>query len=72
MFERLVTAIEPFALTIVVISGLVLSGRVQVADRGIIGMVTVFIGVALIVIHIFKEVKNTNTNVPSKKGNKVA
>ncbi len=69
MFERLVTAIEPFALTVVVISGLVLAGRVKVADSGIIGMVTVFVGVALIIVHVVKQFKSTN-NVPSKKGNK--
>lgn len=72
MFERLITAVEPFGLTIVVIAGLVLAGRVKVADSGIVGMVTVFVGVALIVIHVYKQVKISKTNVPSKKGNKVA
>lgn len=64
MFEKVVTAVEPFGLTMVVIAGLTLCDRVQVADRGIVGIVTVFIGVALIVVHIVKQIK---TNNPSTK-----
>lgn len=64
MFEKVVTAVEPFGLAMVVITGLTLGDRIQVADRGIVGIVTVFIGVALILVHITKQVK---TNKPNNK-----
>lgn len=64
MFEKFVTAVEPFALTIVVIAGLVLSDRIQVADRVIIGYAAVFIGVGLIIVHIIKQMK---TSKPAKR-----
>lgn len=57
MFEKIVTAVEPFGLTMVVVAGLVLSDRMQVSDRAIVGYVTIFIGVALIVVHITKQIK---------------
>lgn len=60
MFEKLVTALEPYALIMVVIAGLVLTGRIEVVDHAIVGLVTVFIGVGLILIHIWKQVKKTN------------
>lgn len=61
MFEKVVTAVEPFGLTMVVIAGLILSDRIQVADRGIVGVITVFIGVALILVHIIKQIKSAKT-----------
>lgn len=59
MFEKVTTALEPFGLTMVVLAGLILMGRIQVADRGIVGIVTVFVGVALILVHIVKQLRST-------------
>lgn len=62
MFEKIVTAIEPFGLTMVVIAGLILSDRVQVADRVIVGYVTVFVGVSLIIIHVTKQTRTPKSS----------
>jgi hypothetical protein len=62
MFEKIVTAVEPFGLTVVVIAGLVLSGRINVADSDIVGIVTVFVGVSLIIVHVIKQVKTPKTS----------
>jgi hypothetical protein len=59
MFEKIVTALEPFALTMVVIAGLILTNRIQIIDHGIIGYVTIVIGAALIIVHIGRQIKTT-------------
>lgn len=56
MFETIVDALEPYALVLVLISGLIMAGRIQVSDNVIVGVATVFIGAALIVVHIWKQV----------------
>lgn len=65
MFEKIVTAVEPFGLTMVVIAGLVLAKRVEIADSVIVGYVTIFVGAALIVVHITRQV---TSDKKSKKG----
>lgn len=67
MFEKIVTAIEPFALTVVVIAGFVLCDRVQVADRVIVGYATVFVGVSLIIVHVVKQVRISKVSKPTKR-----
>jgi hypothetical protein len=64
MFEKFVTAVEPFGLTMVVIAGLVLAGRIDVADHVIVGYAAVFVGVGLIIVHVLKQMK---TNKPAQK-----
>lgn len=66
MFEKVTTTLEPFALTMVVIAGLVLAGRIEVADRGIVGYVTIFVGVALILVHVIKDLKTKSTKKKDK------
>ena len=66
MFEKIVTAVEPFGLTMVVLAGLILAERIELADRVIVGYVTVFVGAALIIVHITKQL--TSGNSKSKKG----
>jgi len=62
MFEKVVTAFEPFGLTIVVIAGLALTNRLKFADNAIVGYVTIFIGLSLIIVHITRQlIANTNT-----------
>lgn len=58
MFESITDALEPFALVTVVFAGLVLAGRIAVTDSVIVGVATTFIGVALIVTHVIKQVKS--------------
>lgn len=59
MFEKIVNAVEPFGLTMVVIAGLVLSNRMKVSDSVIVGYVTIFVGVALIIVHVTKQIRTT-------------
>lgn len=65
MFEKIVTAVEPFGLVMVIISGLVLTNRIQVSDHVIVGYVTVFIGVSLAIVHVIKQVQTKTT--PNKR-----
>lgn len=67
MFEKLVTAVEPFGLTVVVLAGLTLTGRIQFADSGIVGYVTIFVGAALIVLHVWRQIRNTDTKAKKDK-----
>jgi len=60
MFEKIVTAVEPFGLTVVVLAGLTLADRIQFADRVIVGYVTIFVGASLIVLHVWRQVKLDN------------
>lgn len=64
MFERIVTALEPFGLSIILLAGLTLMGRVPVADRVILGYATIAVGASLIVVHITKQMRITK---PIKK-----
>ena len=66
MFEKIVNAVEPFGLTMVVIAGLVLADRIVVADRAIVGYVTVFVGTSLIIVHVIKTVNTPKKSI--KKG----
>lgn len=63
MFEKLVTAIEPFALTLIVISGASLAKWVNFSNTYVVGVATVFFGILLTVKHVVLQLKDT-----SKKG----
>lgn len=67
MFEKIVTAVEPFGLTVVVLAGLTLAGRIQFADSVIVGYVTVAVGASLIVVHVTRQLTNDKKK-PIKKG----
>lgn len=56
MLEKIVTAIEPFALTIIVLAGASLAGWVHFTNSSIIGVATVFAGVLLVLVHVVKQV----------------
>lgn len=60
MFERIVNAVEPFALTMVIIAGLILSGGIKVANSHTVGYATIFVGVCLVIVYIGKELRNPN------------
>ena len=58
MFSRIVTAIEPFAFTLVILVGANLAGWVEFSNHGTIGIAVVFFGSLLIVKHIWGHVAN--------------
>lgn len=67
MLNKIVNAIEPFALTIIILSGASLAGWVSFTNRAIVGDVAVFCGVLLTINHIVKQLSNQQPN--NKKGN---
>lgn len=56
MFNKLVTAIEPFAFTLVILVGAYMAGWVKFSNPGTIGVVVVFLGSLLIVKHIWGHI----------------
>lgn len=61
MFDRIVTAIEPFALTAIILAGSSLAGWIKFSNTGIVGVVVVFFGSLLIVKHVVNQIRTTNT-----------
>jgi len=57
MFEKFVTAIEPFALTLIVIAGASLANWIEFSNKYAVGVIVVFCGILLIVSHIVKQIK---------------
>lgn len=60
MFEKLIAAIEPFALTLIVIAGASLAGWIHFSNQYVVGVATVFFGILLTVKHVFTQVRDTN------------
>lgn len=56
MFNKLVTAIEPFGLTAIILCGMTVAGWIQFSNDDIVGIVTVFFGSLLVVNHIAKQI----------------
>lgn len=67
MFNKLVTAIEPFAFTLVILAGANLAGWVEFSNRDIVGIVVVFFGSLLIVKHIVGHITADNKTKSPKK-----
>lgn len=65
MLDKIVTAIEPFALTVIVLAGASLAGWVTFVNTRVVGIATVFCGILLVVNHISKQVRLAK---PNKKG----
>jgi hypothetical protein len=65
MYEKTINAIEPFALTMVILSGANQAGWVQFTNSGIVGYITVLVGVMLVINHIVRQVSTKQIN---KKG----
>ena len=57
MFSKVTGALEPFAFTIIILSGASLTGWVEFSNHYIVGIVTVFCGMLLVVNHIATQVK---------------
>lgn len=59
MFERTIEAIEPFALTMIILAGANLAGWVQFSNTYLVGVVTVLFGILLMLTHILKRINIT-------------
>jgi uncharacterized membrane protein len=58
MLDKIITAVEPFALTIIVLAGATLTGWVTFSNKYVVGVATVFCGTLLILSHIARRVKS--------------
>lgn len=67
MLDKLVTAIEPFALTVIILAGASLAKWVDFVNPRVVGIATVFCGILLVVNHVYKQLSNT-PNKSNKKG----
>jgi hypothetical protein len=67
MLNRIVTAIEPFALTVIILAGASLAGWVKFVNASIIGIVAVFCGLLLVINHVAKQVATPNIKKKSTK-----
>lgn len=65
-FEKFVTAIEPFALTLIIIAGSSLAGWINFSNKYAVGVATVFFGILLVVKHVFSQLSNQSKS--NKKG----
>ena len=57
MFNRLVTSIEPFAFTLIILAGASMAGWVQFTNNDIVGIALVFFGSLLIIKHIWAHIQ---------------
>lgn len=63
MFDKIMDAITPLALTLIVLAGMSLAGWVQFTSGAyIVGIVTVFAGILLLVTDIWKKVRPEKEN----------
>lgn len=58
-FEKIVTSIEPFAFTMVIVSGASLAGWVDFSNKYAVGIAVVFFGILLMLKHIVSSVRTT-------------
>lgn len=66
MFEKLITALEPFGFTVIILAGATLAGWVKFTNSYVVGVAAVGFGILLIVKHIVLQVKKQPT--VNKKG----
>jgi hypothetical protein len=59
-FEKFVTAIEPFALTLTAIAGASLAGWINFSNKYVVGVSVFGFAILLIVKHVFTQVRDTN------------
>lgn len=57
MYDKFVTAIQPFAFTIVILAGATLAGWINVTNGKLVGYAAVFCGVMLVINHVVNQVK---------------
>jgi hypothetical protein len=66
MFEKLITALEPFGFTIIILAGATLAGWVKFTNSYVVGVAAVGFGIMLILKHVVLQVQS-NKQV-NKKG----
>lgn len=71
MFEKLITSLEPFGFTVIILAGATLAGWVEFTNSYVVGVATVGFGILLVLKHLVLQVRqgtedNKQTN---KKGN---
>jgi hypothetical protein len=57
MFDKFTTAIEPFAITLIMVAGASLAGWLQFSNKYTVGVVVVLIGIMLMLKHIVQRVR---------------
>lgn len=57
MFDKFLNAVEPFALTVIVLSGASLAGWVEFSNSVVVGYATVFCGILLVAKHFYQTLK---------------
>lgn len=57
MFDKITTAIEPFAIAVILLSGSALAGWVQFSNKYTVGIVLVAVGIMLMLKHIVQRVR---------------
>lgn len=67
MFEKLITALEPFGLTIVILSGATLTGWINFSNKYVVGIATIGFGILLVMKHITSQLYDNKINL-NKKG----
>ncbi|UOF80542.1 phosphoinositide-interacting protein family [Caudoviricetes sp.] len=67
MFEKLVTALEPFGFTVIILAGATLAGWVKFTNSYVVGVAAVSFGILLVIKHIVLQVHNQKPT--NKKGN---
>ena len=67
MFEKLVTALEPFGFTVIILAGATLAGWVRFTNSYVVGVAAVSFGILLVIKHIVLQVQNQKPI--NKKGN---
>lgn len=59
MLEKVITAIEPFAFTLVILAGANLAGWVKFSNTYVVGVAIVFCGILFTVKHVYVQLKST-------------
>lgn len=67
MFEKFIKAIEPFALTVIILAGANLAGWLKFSNSYIVGVATVLCGTILVVNHVVYQLSSPKQ--VNKKGN---
>lgn len=58
MFEKVIKAIEPFALTLVALAGASQAGWVDFSNDKVVGILVFGFGIMLIIAHIARQMKS--------------
>ncbi len=66
MFEKLVTALEPFGFTVIILAGATLAGWVKFTNSYVVGIAAVGFGILLIVKHVVLQIQKQP--ISNKKG----